>query len=599
MSSITGWLRLEPLPRTTDLEIALEARIADPLWFLARQRQLGEFAGQDAGSPIVARLEAQVSRISRFHAGPTETDAADQAIDYIDQNLPLEVMVEREDVRHQRVNAAMAVEAGLHFARLLDQHGAGQFRSDFIGHYTFVAPADAGFDPDGGAAAQLHSGRVIDGALLHEELLAHLGSAAELTSLPAAPVPSPTAELLAAANDWLVWWSQFVNEPAGAPSAWKPNRLEYGFAVSAELDLPNLSGSGDPSVTLHADEYREGDLDWFAFRAAEGPSLGQSAQPVPPRTVTRTVIPTPVTYSGQPSNRFWGFEDAKVSFGHLSSGAGEVGRFLLAEFALLYGDDWFVLPIDMEVGSVGVVDSLTIVDTFGIETVVPRSVDLNSRWNMFSLTDRRQGPHPADSVFFLPPTLTSPHTSEPVEEVALFRDEMANMVWGVERRILSDNGVVVDRYAEHQEQATVEGRQQLVGDVQDAEVVYRLASTVPKQWIPFVPVPADRQDQLSGAVQLEQRAMLRYGRDANGGAEVEVIEPRGQVLGANNGEPLVLAEEEVPREGAIVDRTFQMVRWTDGSRHVWLGRKVRPGRGEGSSGLRFDYTEPVPSTTSE
>lgn len=45
-------LRLEPLP-APDLEAGLRARIADPVWFLARQWQLGEHEGEDASSPVV------------------------------------------------------------------------------------------------------------------------------------------------------------------------------------------------------------------------------------------------------------------------------------------------------------------------------------------------------------------------------------------------------------------------------------------------------------------------------------------------------------------------------------------------------------------
>ena len=36
-------------------------------------------------------------------------------------------------------------------------------------------------------------------------------------------------------------------------------------------------------------------------------------------------------------------------------------------------------------------------------------------------------------VFVLPPVVPHVLESEPLEEVALFRDEMANLVWGVER----------------------------------------------------------------------------------------------------------------------------------------------------------------------
>ena len=54
--SATTWSRLEPLPTSDDVSEALQARVADPLWMLARQWQFNEFQGEDAGSPIEAAL---------------------------------------------------------------------------------------------------------------------------------------------------------------------------------------------------------------------------------------------------------------------------------------------------------------------------------------------------------------------------------------------------------------------------------------------------------------------------------------------------------------------------------------------------------------
>ena len=51
------------------------------------------------------------------------------------------------------------------------------------------------------------------------------------------------------------------------------------------------------------------------------------------------------------------------------------------------------------------------------------------------------------------------------------------------------------------------------------------------------------------------------------------------------------AAEEVPRACARITRAWQLARWTDGSTHLWIGRRKQPGRGEGSSGLRFDVIE--------
>jgi hypothetical protein len=60
----------------------------------------------------------------------------------------------------------------------------------------------------------------------------------------------------------------------------------------------------------------------------------------------------------------------------------------------------------------------------------------------------------------------------------------------------------------------------------------------------------------------------------------------------NRGSELVLYDEEVPREGIRVTRHYQMARWVDGSTWAWLAHRKQVGRGEGSSGLRFDSLNP-------
>jgi hypothetical protein len=57
------------------------------------------------------------------------------------------------------------------------------------------------------------------------------------------------------------------------------------------------------------------------------------------------------------------------------------------------------------------------------------------------------------------------------------------------------------------------------------------------------------------------------------------------------GEWLYIFAEEVPRSGAHISRMQQYTRWYDGRLFTWIGREKRPGRGEASSGLRYDAVE--------
>ena len=137
--------------------------------------------------------------------------------------------------------------------------------------------------------------------------------------------------------------------------------------------------------------------------------------------------------------------------------------------------------------------------------------------------------------------------------------------------------------------------------MKDAELIYRLMTPVPENWLPFVPVPADANaaNPLEAfAIQLERRAIQRI---LPGDPNPAKIQPLGLLMRSGLSQaigtepPLRLEEEEVPREGVVVQRAFQFTRWLGGRRHLWLGRSKQVGKGEGSSGLRFDTADKKPA----
>ena len=103
-----------------------------------------------------------------------------------------------------------------------------------------------------------------------------------------------------------------------------------------------------------------------------------------------------------------------------------------------------------------------------------------------------------------------------------------------------------------------------------ADLRYRLATAVPAQWIPLVPIA--KPDRRGGFV-------LRKGTMS------DVDASAGRLLDHT---PFTLQEEEVPREGVRVRRVPALLRTTDGRRVRWIARRVSVGLGEGSSGLAFD-----------
>src|SRR6476620_5046056 len=88
---IPAWNRLEGRPRTVDFERALRAEVRDALWFLTRQWQFGEFQGEDAGSPVDARVAMRATPLQHYAA------RGQGAVAY-DRGGPLETRVEGEPV---------------------------------------------------------------------------------------------------------------------------------------------------------------------------------------------------------------------------------------------------------------------------------------------------------------------------------------------------------------------------------------------------------------------------------------------------------------------------------------------------------------------
>ena len=97
---------------------------------------------------------------------------------------------------------------------------------------------------------------------------------------------------------------------------------------------------------------------------------------------------------------------------------------------------------------------------------------------------------------------------------------------------------------------------------------------------------------IDGRTLLDVAPLLRPDGVAPDGVPVtdelgQPFKPRGRLL---EGAPSI-AEEELPRQGVVLRRAWQMTRSADGRIHVWIGRRRETGSGEASSGLRFDVVE--------
>src|SRR5215217_7144583 len=101
---VITWARIEPHAETTDIDVGLAAEVADPLWFLARQYQLGELTGNDGGSAISVEVRASYSMLSRYRPGllPANGEGARTSEKYDPLCTPLEKLVESEPIDASR-----------------------------------------------------------------------------------------------------------------------------------------------------------------------------------------------------------------------------------------------------------------------------------------------------------------------------------------------------------------------------------------------------------------------------------------------------------------------------------------------------------------
>jgi hypothetical protein len=538
MPSITYWSQLFPSPRTADIAETLAARVRDPAWFLARQWQLGEFQGADAGSPAFVRILSRTA--------PLATAAVGSATETLAANAPLEPLVEREPFTP---DLATRVEAGQTFEALLARAGiATTVRDAFRAAYPVSRDATPGATPgatiDAATAAFLRvcAGRATDGVALYEAARAG-------TQVPAldATMRAKVTPVLAAFTAWVdATWGAFGRTE---PPAWDPTRLAYEVKVATSATDGGLALTGTPDGAA--------DFDWYSFDVE-----GATPAVATPPTAT-SVLPGHVQFRGMPSPRWWDYEGSKTDFGAVVPDPRDLGKLLFMDFLLLHGADWYLAPLDVATGSLAWIDSLTVTDVFGVASDIP-SAQTAGGWSMFV----NRSASPGIAPFLLVPATASASiaTSAPIEDVHLLRDETADLAWAIEHIVEGATGA-----------AAVEPAPSALDVPRDAPapLVYVLETPLPASWFPLMP------QSIGGAI------MLAAGTVEGGAA------PRGRIVPRLSAPDFLLPDAEVPRSGVQVRRIVCRARSADGATHLWIARRTRVGAGAAASALRYDLAQPA------
>jgi hypothetical protein len=549
------WQRLEAGHIDPNITEGIFSAIADPLWMLARQWQVGEFRGEDAASPILVDAMVAAVPVADFWVDDGE---GRHIIPRDDAPWPLETLVEHEPVAGGPAALRLRLEGGAALAHALRHAGASASTlTAFHDEYPFVDRLDRTLDPAGAAQLALLARRVADGAAVLAALDAAGGDATGLPPLRALDEPT-RARLAAAIARWRAQQGLlFCEPPAGQPTAWDSARQEYSFGLGV---------NADGTIELVAPEYPGGTLDWFHFDVQQVADATTADQPTDAGAVRKhlTSLPTPLQFAGMPAPRWWEFEDRDVSFGDLAAGPDDLARSVLAAYAMVAGEDWLVVPCDLPAGSVARVQQLSVLDNYGDWTPIRSTAEADVSpdrprvWRYFELSGDQSPRDGRAPLLFLPPVVHAVEQGRPLEHVDFRRDEMANLVWAIERLVESQAGRPVDRHAPRTPRDATP-----VDDRADELWRHQLATDVPDNWVPLVPV------RINGA---HAQIALRRGRLAGTGTRAKgcILEPE---------HAFVMHEEEVPSAGIQVQRRWQLGRGADGAVRLWVGRRKSPGGG--------------------
>lgn len=596
MPSLLIWNRLEPQPKNNDLSVALRCEIRDALWMLARQWQMGEFRAEDAGTCAFVKVQCDSTFAQKLslQGGEPQPCSPETPFNFLSEGIaPLENHSPSEGAPPS-LSLDLRVELGRYWLRLLKVKlpaakanlAIKQFKATPLLHFRMpvaetteaqvIHAATLANQPYVQMLSALSGGRALDGWQLFQQLQTQRASNFLLQ------VDSAVDQL---GEDFKKWVTDtFPALARSASSGWNTSRLEYHFDCAA----PNSSA---PPTILRVAEHDGSYLDWHTFeQGSDGPTpvhseLRQATANAKPIRRMATLLPRAISFPGAPRNRWWEMEDSTIDLANLRPSATDPAHLVLAEFALLFSNDWLSFPLDLPTGSLNQISSFVVTDVFGDVTMVSPTPQ-NENWGLFSIAGKTA------SALWLPPVATSITQSPAKEEVLLLRDEMANLAWGIENLI--PDGLGGGRDGLEAAVALREWLEQLLGvqenppsesaNATSADRQYVLGTTVPENWIPFVPVRFDK----NGQMRLRRAALPRILKDR----PPIRIRPRTQLLREGlespQAQPFDLNEEEITMPGILVRQCWRQMRWFDGKIFTWLAREklyARPVRG---SGLQFD-----------
>ena len=593
--------------RNNDYNKALSMQPFDPLWMLTRQWQYGRFQGNDCGTPIKVTVHAVKKKIRDADQSTGPQSLAGKSEEDISPKTPLEYEVEKvnyEITPYVRVESAMFLKKMLVRAGL--QSVIPQLEKQFpLSNFVEKPWNTANSDKESLALEKLKAQknkalkRFSDfyGKRSFDGYEVYLKMASNKLNLSFSSVFEKKF-IDAVQTKYVSWFkNKFLPNDSVNKQHWNPRKLAYEVSLH------------EGNVDYTTDQYASGTLSWYSFDALEDPKADQNKQKRTSIQKKLTYIPTPARIPGAPAQRLWEFENRKVTMGNGEVAPEYIASAVVMQYVSTYSNDWMIVPLETETGTVLDIDSqlgITVTNTFGEEYTIKKNaeaVDGNAdavgptdRWCLFGTSHPDAygaGNFSCQKGLLFPPTVLRCEEGAPVEEVQFLRDEMANMLWGVETKINDGCGGFMDGQT-LSDAVFREVDKQRKEDKNEAEVVAKysllIQNRVPLNWIPFIP------EQLNNGRDIifrRGRMPIYYkcadDKDSDG---YKSVRPSTNLLAVERDgkkvKPFYINEEEIGGYGIKVTKTPQRTRWFMGESFNWLGNRKIVSEYQANSGLMFD-----------
>lgn len=593
-AGVIQYIRAES--RTTlnkSVKVQLRANVHDALWMLSRQYDVGEFKGENAGSAIKSVVTTTTKSINKFknQNGVCSFDN-------------LELLEPKAEKLAIKIDIMARLQMGKYWNKLLKQAGFYSANKDMImNEFSFSETSLNEFETElvscNANIQQINT--IINGNLLDGwNLYLILKSNGTIDSYNAISIVGQIGDFNLLENLYLNWVEK-TYLPTGVLNenkAWKPENLEYDFECSVQ---ENNNPSSTDQTVLIADEYQAGNLDWYSFNLPKTPiNHGDNSTTDNHSTTTKEFLPSKIEFKGAMSSRWWEFDDAIINLNDIKSENYNITKILTSSHLINFSHDWQIIPLEVPIGTLVEIDSITVLDVFGDEISISQ-IPASTNWNMFTLNEKGDlFGSDIEGRLFLPPVVAKRIESKAVEEVLFMRDEMANMVWGIEKVIPdvffggADGGETATMVMKYYEENDSTLEPDINGQIKsDASQAFKLSDVMPENWIPLVPVKRDASNNRE--IEFQRATFYRI---INGKNTLETIRPKTNLLLADGDKlpetptPYFIKEEEILRNGIIVRTTYQRARDYNGSVKTWLGREKRNNKSQKSSDFKFDVTKP-------